>query len=392
VPYIFGCRKSFKKGVSASIFQVWKRIKNQFMKRSRLLSARLTFPVKAFITALLLFVPVVASAQGAEDRRVTVGLYQSPPFVMTSEDGVPVGMAVDIWENFAKTVGLETDYIFYESFSDLTAATSRGEVDAAVTNLTITQKRAEIVNFTQPWFDAGLRIMVADEQSGGFGALVGGLSDAGHLKAYGWMLLIVLLATLALTLFDRRFDPTFPTRWRDGLAEGFYTVMSVATSGKPPARSKLFGWIGRLWAAIWLVCGIGVLAYVTSSVTSVMTTLAITGTINGPADLPGKNVGVLSGSVAEEFAQGFRMNSRSFSDIEQAITALTSGRVDAIIADAPVLEYFAHTRPQHDVSVVGQIFAPDKYGFALPMGSDLQQPLTVGLLTRIMHEVLVRVA
>lgn len=36
--------------------------------------------------------------------------------------------------------------------------------------------------------------------------------------------------------------------------------------------------------------------------------------------------------------------------------ALTVGRVDAIIADAPVLEYYEHTRAESDVSVVGQIF------------------------------------
>ena len=237
-----------------------------------------------------------------------------------------------------------------------------------------------VTNFTQPWFDAGQRIMIAKGQSSGFGAVFRGLASAGHLRTYGWMLVIILAATVGITLFDRHLDPKYPKRWRDGLAEGFYTVMSVATSGKPPSRSKLFGWVGRVWAAIWLVCGIGVLSYITSSVTSVMTTQAITGAINGPADLPGKTVGVFTGSVSEGFARTFGLTNRSYPGIDEAVTALTAGRIDAVIADAPVLEYYVHIRPQQDLTVVGQIFEPDKYGFAVPFDSKLTKSITLEIL------------
>ncbi|MDO5759217.1 MAG: transporter substrate-binding domain-containing protein [Rhodobacterales bacterium] len=334
---------------------------------------------KILIAAFLISWPAHVMAQDTEGH-VAVGLYKSPPFVMVDDDGTPTGMAVDLWERLTDRLGLQSDYTFYPSYKAIVEATGRGDVDVAVTNLTITQKRAERVNFTQPWFDAGQRIMVAEGQGSGFGAVIRGLSSAGHLRTYGWMLLIVLAATLLITLFDRRFDPNYPKRWRDGLAEGFYTVMSVATSGKPPSRSKLFGWVGRVWAAIWLVCGIGVLAYVTSSVTSVMTTLAITGAINGPADLPGKTVGVFTGSVSEEFVQTFGLTSRSYPGIDDAVAALTSGHIDAVIADAPVLEYYAHIRPERDLTVVGQIFQPDKYGFAVPFDSKLAKSFTLALL------------
>lgn len=74
--------------------------------------------------------------------------------------------------------------------------------------------------------------------------LISGLSDAGFLKAYAWIASIIVAATVFLTFFDRRFDTSF---------ESFYTVMSVATSGKPPSRKNLFGWVGRIWQGLWLV-------------------------------------------------------------------------------------------------------------------------------------------
>src|SRR5690606_14012337 len=127
--------------------------------------------------------------------------------------------------------------------------------------------------------------------------------DAGLLTAYAWLVLVIIVATIGITFFDRYFDKGFPRRWREGLAESFYTVMSVVTSGKSPARKNLFGWMGRIWQALWLVTGIAVLAYVTSSVTSVMTTLQLTDRINSIADLPGTTVGVAQGSTADEFAE-----------------------------------------------------------------------------------------
>jgi len=320
-----------------------------------------------------------AAGQEPLPQSVAVGLYVSPPFVM-QDGGAYTGMAFELWEALATDLGVEAGYQEYGTFRELVAAASAGEIDVAVTNLTITQNRAQRLDFTQPWFDAGLRIMVSEDRGAGFWDVVGGLRESGHLRAYAWLAFVIVAATVLLTFFDRYFDKDFPRRWREGIAESFYTVMSVATSGRVPSRKNLFGWVGRIWQAVWLVCGIAVLAYVTSSITSVMTTLSLTSQINSLADLPGKPVGVFTGSVAEEFAEesGFRYH--SFAGIDQAVGALIDGRIAAIIGDAPVLEYYVHTHPEAHIAVVGAIFEPDKYGFGLPRHTPLTKALTVELL------------
>ena len=52
----------------------------------------------------------------------------------------------------------------------------------------------------------------------------------------------------------------------------------------------------------------------------------------------------------------------------------------AIIGDAPVLEYYAASHPDRAVSVVGAIFEPDKYGFALPLHHRLTRQLSVEII------------
>lgn len=316
-------------------------------------------------------------------RVVNVGVYVSPPFV-TAQNSTYGGMAIDLWEVVAGRLDLATRYVAYPTFRELVDATRKGEIDAAATNLTITRDRAEIISFTQPWYDAGLRIMVPDAASGGFWSVVSGLGNAGHLRAYAWLLVVVATATIGFTLFDRKFDPEFPKRWREGVAESFHHVVSIATAGRT-ARKNLFGWMGRIWQAIWMVVGVGVIAYVTSSVTSVMTTVSIERGIHSLADLPGKTVGVFTGSVAEDFVGELGIASRPYPDIDAAAAALKAGDIDAIIGDAPILEHFAHAKPEENVAVVGNIFHPDKYGFAFPHGSDLTRPVTLQLL-RLMED------
>lgn len=311
-------------------------------------------------------------------RNVDVGVYVSPPFV-EGDDGSFQGMAMELWEAVAGKLGLASHYMTYPTFRDLLDAVRTGKVDIAVTNLTITRQRAETLALTQPWYDAGLRIMVPYEGSTGLRRVLAGLSDSGHLRAYAWLLTVILAATVGLTIFDRRFDPDFPRRWREGFAESLYHVMSVATSGRT-VRKNLFGWMGRVWAAVWMVCGVAVIAYVTSSVTSVMTTVSLERGIHSLADLPGKTAGVFTGSVAEGYLAELGIALRSYPAVDDAAQAMEAGQIDAIVGDAPILEYYAHSHPERKVAVVGNLFHPDKYGFALPLGSELAQPVTLQLL------------
>lgn len=344
----------------------------------------------AIMVVMVMVTPIAVQAQQAAPEQQTtqeaaaevplnVGLYVNPPFVM-NVDGSFSGMGIDLWEGLAADLNLSYEYQLFDSVSDMLQATRDGEIDVAVSNLSITSARAEDLEFTQPWFDAGMRIMVNEEEEVGLGQFFEGLADAGLLKAYAWLAGVIIVATLLLTLFDRQFNKNFPKTWTDGTAESFYTVMSVATSGRMPSRPNLFGWIGRFMQALWLICGIAVLAYVTSSVTSVMTVLALNNQIANLDDLPGKHVGVRAGTTAEEFSRQEGFDVFPYPDMDTLVEALLDHEIDAIVGDAPVLEYYAVSNPALPLDVVGPIFSPEKYGFALPRDSQLDRDLTIEIL------------
>ncbi len=341
------------------------------------------YPFKRiFISAVSILITITSiyGQNGTQQPKVlTVGLYNSPPFVM-NVDGNPKGMAVELWESVALNQNLTYRYQNYDSFTELVEATASNKIDVAVTNLTVTEDRARAIDFTHPWYDAGLRIMIGDDNPTSSTELIKGLQDAGHLRAYLWLLFIIVVVTVGFTLFDRKFDREFPRKWREGLAESFYSVMVIATTGNLK-RKNLFGWVGRIFSAFWLVIGIILLAYLTSSITSVMTTLSLSNEINGWKDLSNKKVGVLLGSVAESFAKEKGFDYIVYSQNDEAVKSLKSKNIDAIIGDAPVLEYYDFTNSSEPVKVVGKLFKPDKYGFGLRGNETLTKTITIEILS-----------
>lgn len=340
-------------------------------------------PVKTpAILALLLFVcgsSTVLADPPVAPKPLRVGVFLEPPFVMNTPNGLG-GFAFDLWSKIATTLGWTCDYQVVPSIAELLDRLNKGELDVGVSDLSITSERLKLVDFTQPYLDAGLQVMINEKHRGGFFDLVRGLSEGGHLQVFAGGAITLLLATIVLTLYDRRNDPEFHHSWTIGLSESFYHVVSLATAGKANHKPIVSGAVGNLIAALWLISGVTVVAYVTSSITSVMTVNKIHGEINGPKDLTGKKVGSVAGSAAAAYCHSAGMSTVEFPDIDDAVKALAAERIDAIVYNSWSLRYIDKQHPELPITEVGPLFEPRKFGFALPQGSMLRMPINLTLL------------
>ena len=141
-----------------------------------------------------------------------------------------------------------------------------------------------------------------------------------------------------------------------------YNLMVAAKSGR--FETKRIGWIGYILSTVWMIFGVALIAYVTSTVTSAMTTVSLTNGITSFRDLPGKTVGVISGSAEGLYLRQSFIGTLEFDHIEDAISALEKEAVDAVVAEAPALEYWIHRNPQSDMQIVGPLFYPAKFALA----------------------------
>ncbi|MCL2123010.1 MAG: transporter substrate-binding domain-containing protein [Desulfovibrionaceae bacterium] len=291
---------------------------------------------------------------------IKVGVYINPPFVMTDQSGHYYGLAVDLWEMADERLGLETEYIAYPSFKAFIDAAISGEVDMVIGNIAATYERAKHLKFSYPWYDTGLRIMIKGTLKP---SVWEEMKKSGQLENYFWIALLFALLAVGQTLLRRRVDPEFPKTWREGLSYSLYELILAARLGI--MQRNFLGWFGYILLVAWMIFGVAMVAYVVSSITNAMTISSFRAeSMNSLAYLPGQRVGVLSGTVGEHYLRQIKVTTIPFNSIPHALEALEKGELEALVDDAPVLEYWAHKLPQARLDVVGPPFNPGKYAFA----------------------------
>ncbi|MEH7379760.1 transporter substrate-binding domain-containing protein [Bacillus sp. JJ1533] len=81
------------------------------------------------------------------------------PFSVTDGNGVMTGFDIDVAEAIAKELGLEPEQKRFK-FNSIVEGVKTGRFDAAVASHTITEERAEHVNFSTPYYYSGPQIFV----------------------------------------------------------------------------------------------------------------------------------------------------------------------------------------------------------------------------------------
>ncbi|SFG10546.1 amino acid ABC transporter substrate-binding protein, PAAT family [Palleronia marisminoris] len=217
-------------------------------------------------------------ALGGAAQGQTVQMATDPSFVpfemMDSETGEMIGFDMDIIRELADRVGFEVN-INTMDFNGIIPAVQTGNLDGAIAGITITDERAEIVDFSDPYYDSGLQILVG--------------ADNDDVK----------------------------------------TV----------------------------------------------------------EDLEGLTIGTKIGSTSYDYLTekfGDSATITPYPGSSDMYLALMGGSVDAVFYDAPNVGYFAKTRGDGRVKVVGPLYEGQQYGIAFSKGSDLVEPVNEALAA--MHE------
>jgi len=96
---------------------------------------------------------------------VTVGLNaEYPPFEYVDENGDIVGFDPDLMNAIAERAGFEIEWV-NTRWDGIFVALASGEFDAVSSAATITDEREEIVDFSNPYFNAGQMIAVLEDRA-----------------------------------------------------------------------------------------------------------------------------------------------------------------------------------------------------------------------------------
>jgi ABC-type amino acid transport substrate-binding protein len=302
------------------------------------------------------------------------------PFVIYQEDGELGGFSIELWEVIAQDLNLEYEWVKVEQVTEQLTAVQDGSADAAIAGISMTPEREQMIDFTHPYFDAGLQILTSAQPTLTPGSLFSVIFSPALLKVLGLGLLTLLAMAHLIWLMERGEDGNIPRAYLPGIWEALWWSLSTIATLEYGDKEKPRRVLKRLVAMVLVVFSIVLIAQFTASITASLTVQQLTGVINGPADLPGKRIGTVSGSTAADYLQRMSVSYTGVGRIEEAFDLLESGRLDAVVYDAPVLRYYAAHQGNGKVQVVGSVFKRETYGIALPTGSDLREPINNELL------------
>jgi len=336
---------------------------------------------------MVLILLETSSASGAEgrlddSRKLIVGTKQAPPFSMKTEDGEWTGLSIELWKEIAKALGYTFEFREFE-LKPLLEAVVNGKIDVAVAALTISTERERVLDFTHAFFSTGLGIAVAEKKKNPWIAVLQRLFSPAFLKIVAALVLILIVVGLLIWWFERKKNPGhFGGSAAKGIGSGFWwsavTMTTVGYGDKVPLT-----FAGRLVSLIWMFVAMIVLSGFIATITSSLTVTSLESSIKGPEDLPKIRVGTVLNTTSESYLQDERIPFLSYASLLEGLQELKDGRIDAMVYDAPLLQYRIQTAFKDLLTVLPNRLSRQDYGFALPEESPLLEPINVVLLEKI---------
>lgn len=331
----------------------------------------------AFVVAIVVSATsaTAQSAPGAEPLRLAT--VSRAPFSMM-ESGVDTGFSIELWHALVAEMGRETEIIRVETFGEMLDMVRRGTVDAAAANISITAERETTMDFTQPIFAGGLQVMVPAQGDSG-GSLYSALFSRDLALAIAAAFGLLFAVGMLMWVFERKRQPYFDLPVHKALFPSFWWALNLLVNGGFEERQPRSA-PGRVLAVLLVVGSLFLVSAFVARISSTMTVNAIAGSVSSVNDLYGKRVGTTSGSTAAGFLDRRDLRYTGFDDLDTLFGAFEDGNLDAVVFDAPILSYYAHTAGSGFADLVGPVFLPENYGIALPSGSALAEPLNQILL------------
>ena len=335
----------------------------------------------AVAVAVLSSVSVAAPASAQVGSEMKVAIKPAKPFTF-EEGGQWKGYSVDLWNEISQIKGWKSVYLAKEKVPEVLGAVKSKEADIAIGALSVTEEREKQMDFSHPIYESGLQIVTKSSSVGSLLDAAKGLLSAQVLGGLAFLVLALLCVSWVLWRLERLHnEDSFPKPASRGMKESLWWSTNVLIAGGCENIAPT-GTAGRLVAVVWMLGGIAFTSYITAVFTSTLTVNRLDSAVHELKDLDGENIATVGGSSSAEFLKKNGSRTVEFTNIDDAMNALSRKDIKAVVYDSPIVRYWltTHSKQAEEMVLAGEPFARQHYAFALPMGSELRKEVNEALL------------
>ncbi|KAL5201509.1 hypothetical protein ABZP36_035863 [Zizania latifolia] len=299
------------------------------------------------------------------------------------------GFCIEVFEEVINSLPYKIHYDYHQfgngkgesngTYDELVYKVYLKEFDAVVGDITILANRSLYVDFTLPYTESGVRMLVP-------------VQDRRQKTAWTFLQPLTTdlwLGTGAFFVFtgfvvwfiEHRTNGEFRGPPVSQIGTIFYFSFSTLVFAH---RERIVNNLSRIVIVIWLFVVLILQQSYTASLSSILTVEQLQPTVTSLDEVirKGGNVGYLNDSFMPGFLKRLKIDESKlipFDSPEEYNEALSTGRVAVIVDEIPYLKLFL-SKYCHNYTMIGPTYKFDGFGFAFPRGSPLTSDVSRGIL------------
>ncbi|XP_014857871.1 PREDICTED: glutamate receptor ionotropic, NMDA 2B-like isoform X2 [Poecilia mexicana] len=323
------------------------------------------------------------------------------------------GFCIDILKKIAKTVKFTYDLYLVTNgkhgkkvngtWNGMVGEVVAKNAHMAVGSLTINEERSEVIDFSVPFIETGISVMVSRSN--------GTVSPSAFLEPFSadvWvMMFVMLLIVSAVAVFV--FEYFSPVGYNRCLADGrepggpsftigkaIWLLWGLVFNNSVPVQNPK-GTTSKIMVSVWAFFAVIFLASYTANLAAFMIQEEYVDQVSGLSDKkfqkpnefspPFRFGTVPNGSTERNIRNNYRdmhayMTSFHQKNVDEALYSLKTGKLDAFIYDAAVLNYMAGRDEGCKLVTIGsgKVFASTGYGIAIQKDSGWKRAVDLAIL------------
>ncbi|XP_026118984.1 glutamate receptor ionotropic, NMDA 2B-like isoform X2 [Carassius auratus] len=323
------------------------------------------------------------------------------------------GFCIDILKKIAKTVKFTYDLYLVTNgkhgkkingtWNGMVGEVVLKNAHMAVGSLTINEERSEVIDFSVPFIETGISVMVSRSN--------GTVSPSAFLEPFSadvWvMMFVMLLIVSAVAVFI--FEYFSPVGYNRCLADGrepggpsftigkaIWLLWGLVFNNSVPVQNPK-GTTSKIMVSVWAFFAVIFLASYTANLAAFMIQEEYVDQVTGLSDKkfqhpndfspPFRFGTVPNGSTERNIRNNYKemhtyMTSFHQKNVNEALHSLKMGKLDAFIYDAAVLNYMAGRDEGCKLVTIGSgyIFATTGYGIAIQKDSGWKRAVDLAIL------------
>lgn len=318
---------------------------------------------------------ILAICHITNSQPILVDVHHFPPCVIIEEDKI-TGFDIELFETITNNLDIKYEYVTTPQFKDIFTNLQTSQADAAIAAITITSEREKNIDFSHPYLESGLSILICNETNVNVLKVIFKYLTTAFRPLLVFFI-YVLISAILIWFIEIGNDSFSDNIWK-GIGDGIYwTVTTMTTVGygdKTPRKP-----IGKVFAMINMFIGIGIIyPFFIAQMSQIFVQQHDTVNIQSIDDLEGKKVAVVEGTTSVDALRLKNIKLTECKKIDDCYTKLKEKEVLAVVNDMPALKYFVKNNEGY--KIVGEMFDNQDYGIAFPENSKLREQFNIELL------------